>query len=130
MLQCSVPVKNRRLDAISEVVGPDPKIRIFTEPFPPNVTDLPAGSLLVEINLPEEWSNAAADGEKSLRGMPIFGFAQESGKANYFRIYDAEDVCHVQGTVSLSGQTGDLLLSAVDLVKGQQVLIESFVIVD
>jgi hypothetical protein len=57
--------------------------------------------------------------------------ADATGTAGHFRIYNsAGTVCHAQGSVSLSGGGGEMIVSSVDLVVGQTFTVDTFSIAD
>ena len=74
---------------------------------------------------------AASGGSKALSGTWQDLSADASGTAGHFRIYDSGGtVCHIQGTVTISGGGGDMTVDNNVLASGQQFTVTSFTISD
>jgi hypothetical protein len=65
----------------------------------------------------------ASVGVITLSGTPLSGTATGTGTADNFKMYDSADVERVGGTVSLSGNGGDLILDNTSIVSGQTITI-------
>jgi hypothetical protein len=130
-IQFSVAVRNARLDSIETQVGASAILEIRTGAAPANCAAADAGTLLASMTLPADWMAAAASGSKAKSGTWSDLSANASGTAEHFRVKDSGGtVCHIQGTVSLSGGGGDLQLVNTNLAAGQEVSISAFTITD
>ncbi len=130
-LQFSVAVRNARLDVVESTVGTSAVLRIRTGPAPASCATADSGTVLVTMNLPSDWMAAASGGSKSLLGVWQDTSADATGTAQHFRIYDTSGtVCHLQGTVSISGGGGDMELDNTSIATGQQVTVTSFTLTD
>ena len=128
MFKYSTKVRNARLDAIRTVIGPAPIMKFFARRESPLVEDSDPQGLLAEIHLPHTWLNPASNSVITLDGN-WQGRARETGIIRSFRLFDKKGYCHLQGSVSLPGQGGDLILSNTSVVPGQQVTVDAFTIV-
>jgi hypothetical protein len=124
--QLSVEARNARLNAIETTVGTAPKLQIRTEAPPENTAAADVGTLLVEKDLPSDWMDAAASGEKPKLGT-WQGTATGTGTAGHYRIKNtAGSTTHVQGTVSMSGGGGDMILDNTSIAPDQTVTITAY----
>lgn len=126
--QYSTAIRNSRLDTIESTIGTSAILKIFSgaEPANPAAAD-PAG-LLVTMNLPVDWMNAAAAGVKTLAGTWA-NAASGTGTAQCFRIYDSGLVaCGIQGNITATGGGGDMELNNTSVVSGQTVAVTTFTI--
>ena len=126
MIKLSLAVRNARLNSIEVAVGPSAILRLFTGSPPTSCSDAATGTKLVEMLLPSTWLSDAANGKVSLSGT-WSGSAKASGTAGYFRIAsDSDDTCHLQGSVSASGGSGDMKIDNPAFVVNQIVTVTSF----
>lgn len=128
-LQLSESVRNARLDAIESTTGTEPTLTIRTGEPPANCAAADSGSVLVTMTLPSDWMAAADSGSKAKAGTWQDTSADGSGEAGHFRIKQGA-TCHIQGTVSMSGDGGDLILDNTDIATGQSVTITTFTLTD
>ena len=125
-LQYSVAVRNAQLDAKEATIGTAPKLRILTGSPPANCAAAETGSLLVEMSLPSDWLAAASSGSKAKAGT-WSGTASGAGTAGYYRIADtAGTTCHEQGTVTATGNGGDMEVDNTSIASGQTVTVNSY----
>lgn len=130
-INLSVTVRNARLDAIETAISTAPLLRIYSGTKPTACSDAPTGTLLVEATLPSDWLAAAASGSKSKSGTWSDPAANAAGEAGYFRIYDsAGSVCHMQGTVTITGGGGDMTVDNTNIAVGQLVTVTAFSMTD
>jgi hypothetical protein len=123
-LQYSVPVNNARLDVVETIIGTSAKLRIYTGSAPANCAATVTGTLLVNIDLPSDWMNAASSTNKTKAGT-WSGTATGSGVAGYFRIVDnAGTTTGLQGTAGMSGT--DLILNNSNIAASQVVDVATF----
>ena len=127
--QLSVTARNASLDALETAVGASPILTIVSGTVPASCAAANTGTVLATMTLPTDWLGAAASGIKSLSGTWQDLSADASGTAGHFRIHDsAGSVCHMQGTVSATGGSGDMQLDNTNIATGQQITITSFTI--
>lgn len=125
-IQLSVTARNARLDSIESTAGTSAKLRIYTGDQPADCATAASGTLLVEMDLPSDWMNAAATGQKTKLGTWQDTSANGTGTAGYFRIYDsAGTTCHLQGDIP-----DDMTLDNTSISTGQQVTITAFTLTD
>ena len=135
-IQLSVTVRNARLDAIETAISTSPKLVIYEldDAAPANCAAAmdPADTVLATITLPEDWMAAADAGAKALAGTWSDASADETGTAEFFRIYESTlTTCHLQGTVTAADPGGgDLELDTDAIVAGQTVTITTFTLTD
>lgn len=130
-IQFSIPVRNARLNAITNTIGASAKLIIYSGLPPANCSAAPTGTVLVTMALPSSWMLAASSGSKSKTGTWADPAADATGTAGYFRIYDSLlTVCGIQGTITATGGGGDMTLDNINIVEGQTITITSFVLTD
>jgi len=128
--QFSPAARNAALDAIETAIGTAPKLQIRSGTLPANTGATDAGNLLVEIALPSDWLDNAADGVKTIKGVWTgTGTAAAGGGTNagHFRIKNnAGTVTHVQGTITITGAGGDMELDNPNIAQNQSVTVTTF----
>lgn len=123
--QFSVAVRNASLDAIETVVGASPVLELRSGAAPANCGTADSGTLLASLALPADWLALANNGQKQLSGTWQDLAADANGLAGHFRVKQGA-TCHIQGSVSIAGGTGDMTLDNNNLAIGQQVTIVTF----
>ena len=124
-MQYSIAVNNARLDAVETTIGASPKLRIFSGSMPANCAAADSGTLLVEMTLPADWLNAAANASKTLLGTWT-GTASGGSAATptHYRIWNnAGTACGEQGTAGIG--TGELQVNGT-ITSGQTVSVTSY----
>lgn len=133
-LQLSAAARNARLDAIETVIGTAPVIKIFdTSGSPPaNVAAADAGTVLATITLPSDWMSGASSGSKAGADLPwTDSSADNDGDADFFRVYEDDGTtCHMQGTVTATGNGGDMTVDNTSFASGQPFSITAFTLTD
>lgn len=125
-LKLSDQARNARLDALEAFIGASALLRIYAGTAPFNTTDAP-GTLLAEVALGSDWMAAASGGTKAKATVWQDTSANGTGQASYYRIYEATGAtCHLQGTVSATGQGGELQVDSVNFVTGQEFVISAY----
>jgi hypothetical protein len=125
--QLSVSVRNARADAVETAIGASPILRIRTGSPPANCAAARTGTILATIVLPSDWLANASNGQKSKSGVWEDTSADATGTAGHFEIMDSTGtICHWQGTISMSGGGGDMILDNTSIAIGQTVTITSF----
>lgn len=131
-IQYSTTLRNNQLDQIEITTGASAKLRLFSGPPPVNTAAANTGTLLVEMQLPADWMNAATGGTKtrlgswSGQGLPAAGTGTVAG---HFRITDnAGTTVHMQGTVTITGGGGDMTLDNPNIANTQVVTVNTFTV--
>lgn len=127
-LQYSVSVRNAGLDSRETTIGTAPILELRSGPPPANCAAAPSGTLLAQFALPSDWLAAAASGVKAKSGT-WQGTAVGTGDIAHFRIYEAgsPSVCHIQGTVGLTGSpTYDMTVDNTNVAPGQTITVSTF----
>lgn len=126
-MQLSEDVRNAELDAIEDTIGTDPILKIRTGAPPANCAAADSGSVLSTITLPSDWMAAASGGSKAKSGTWQDLSADADGDAGHFRVYDSGGAtCKIQGTVTATGDGGDMTVDSITFITGQQVTVNSF----
>lgn len=129
----SVLLKNAKLNAIETFVGTNVSLLIYTGGVPATPETAPSGTLLVAINLPNDWLSAASSGTISKAGT-WSGTAVGTGTAGYFRICNGSptDVGQIQGNIDVTGSspTPDMGLDNTSISSGQTVTVSTFSITE
>uniref|UniRef100_UPI000E0CE534 hypothetical protein n=1 Tax=Alkalilacustris brevis TaxID=2026338 RepID=UPI000E0CE534 len=111
-------------------IGLSPKLQIRSGARPADTNATDAGDLLVEIDLPEDWLEDAAAGEKTLKGLwSGTGTAAAAGGTNagHFRMKDTTGtLTHLQGTITITGAGGDMELDNPNIAQNQAVTVTIF----
>lgn len=125
--QFSTSVRNALLDAIETAIGTSAVLKIRTGSVPANVGTADSGTVLATLNLPSDWMAAASGGSKALSGTWQDTSADAAGTAGHFRIYASDGTtAHIQGTITATGDGGDMTLDNTSIAIGQQVTVTSF----
>lgn len=128
MLQFDIVTRNARLNAIEDVLGANPVLRIRTGAPPAHCSDPDFGTVIATLQLPADWMLTAANGSKSKSGTWQDLYADNSGTVGHFRFYDAGGVCRMQGSVTFTGGNGDMTVSSAMISAGQYVSIQTFIL--
>lgn len=126
MLKLDVIVRNARLDAITTAIGNAPTFKLRSGAAPLYCSYPDFGVVIATMILPVNWMLPALNGTKSKAGTWQDLYADNSGVAGHFRIYDSGGICRLQGTASSVGGGGDLKLSTVGITAGQYIQVLSF----
>jgi hypothetical protein len=127
--QFSTAARNAWLDAIEAAIGTGAILRIRSGAAPANCAAADTGTVLATLNLPSDWLAAASGGSKAMSGTWQDLTADAAGTAGHFRIYDSGGtVCHIQGTITVTGGGGDMQLATVTVSVGLEVVVSSFAI--
>lgn len=126
-VQWSTSLRNALLDAWETAIGTSAKVYIRTGSPPANCAAADSGDLLAEFDLASDWAAAASGGSKGLNNLPLEETAIASGTAGHYRIKDsAGTTCHEQGTVTASGDGGDMILDGLSVSLGQTLRITAW----
>ncbi|MBL8756328.1 MAG: hypothetical protein JNK15_23745 [Planctomycetes bacterium] len=117
--QLATDVRNAMLDAWETQIGPSPILKIRTGAPPANASAADTGTALSSATLPADFMAASSGGSKAKLGTWQDLAADAAGTAGHYRLYASDGVtCKMQGTVSLAGGGGDMILSALVLDVG------------
>lgn len=126
-VQYSVAVRNAALDSHESTIGTSPIMTIRTGAQPANCAAANTGTVLATLTLPSDWMSNASAGVKALLGTWQDTSADATGTAAHFRIHDSTaTTCHIQGSVSLSGGGGDMIVDNTSFVAGQTFTVSTF----
>lgn len=130
-IQLAVATRNSRLDAIETEIGASAILKLRTGSAPANCAAADTGTVVATINLPADWMAAASGGSKAKSGTWQDASADNAGTVEHFRIYDSGgSVCHMQGTVTITGGGGDLTLDNNVVLATQTITITAFTLTD
>lgn len=127
-IQYSDAVNNARTAAYESTIGTSPQLRFYTGAKPAAAADAASGTLLATLTLPSDWMGAPSAGTATKAGTWT-GTGAAAGDAGYYRIYDSTGVtCHEQGTVTITGGGGDLIMTAATtgIVIGQALTVSTW----
>ena len=120
-------MRNARLDVVESTIGVSAILKIRTGAPPVNCAAADSGTVLATVNLPSDWMAAAAAGAKSKSGTWQDLSADAAGTAAHFRIYDSGGTtCHMQGTCTITGGGGDMILDNTNFAVGQVFTVVNF----
>lgn len=130
-VQLSILVRNARLDAIETQIGTLAVLKIRTGAQPTTCATADSGTVLASATLPSDWLAAASGGTKALSGTWQDGAADAAGTAAHFRLYASDGVtCGMQGSVTITGGGGDMIVDNTSFAVGQVFNVTSFVLTD
>jgi hypothetical protein len=124
-MQYSTTVRNARLDSVEGAIGTSPTLEIRTSAPPVNCAAADSGSVLATVALPSDWMAAASGGTKSKSGTWQDLSADAAGTAGHFRIKQG-GTCHIQGTCTITGGGGDMILDNTNFAVGQVFTVVNF----
>jgi hypothetical protein len=128
-MQYSTAVRNARLDIVETTIGVSAILKIRTGAPPVNCAGADSGAVLATVPLPSDWMAAASGGTKSKSGTWQDLSADAAGTAGHFRIYDSTGTtCHMQGTCTITGGGGDMILDNTNFAVGQVFTVVNFTI--
>ena len=126
-VKLSTSVRNAMLDAIESTISTGAVLKIRTGSAPATVATADSGTVLATLTLPSDWLAAASSGAKAKAGTWEDTSADASGTAAHFRIYASDGTtAHIQGTVTATGNGGDLTLDSLTITGGQAITITGF----
>lgn len=128
-IQLSETVRNACADALETAIGTSPVLKIRTGSPPTSIADGDSGDVLATLSLPPDWLTSASSGSKSISGTWQDLAADDDGTAAHFRIYASNGTTqHMQGTVSMPGGGGDMIVDNTSFATGQTFSVEAFTI--
>ncbi|MFZ5676323.1 MAG: hypothetical protein ACOZAM_25465 [Pseudomonadota bacterium] len=126
-MQYSTAVRNARLDIVETTIGASPILQIRSGAPPVNCAATDNGTVLATVVLPADWMAAASGGTKSKSGTWQDLSADASGTAGHFRLKDGSGTTtHMQGTCTITGGGGDMILDNTNFAIGQVFTVVNF----
>lgn len=122
--QYGATLRNNMIGQIQSTVSTSGTLKIFSGAEPANCAAADPSGLLATITLPAAFLTSSG-GVTTIAGSWTVA-ASGTGTAASFRIHDGSAVCHVQGTVTVTGGGGDLTLDNASITSGQTVTVTSF----
>ncbi|MEV4093794.1 hypothetical protein [Streptosporangium saharense] len=120
-LRLSATARNAAASAIAALAdaGSGPGVvEIRTGAQPATPADAATGTLLVTVPLADPAFDAVAAGTAALADVPLTATATGSGTAGWFRLKDSAGSAVVDGSVSTTGNGGDLELATTSITTG------------
>jgi hypothetical protein len=130
--QFSVAVRNARGNAIKATIGASAILKIRSGSKPTNCAAADSGTVISTLNLSSTWIDDFSDGSASGVGSWFDASADASGTfPAHFRIYASDGVtCHWQGTVTVAGDGGDMIVDHAAVTIGDQFAVSVFAVVE
>lgn len=130
-IQTSDTVAQARLDAFETATGATAILRLFSGAAPANCAAASSGTLIAEMTLPSDWMNAASGRTKTKLGTWQDLLANSAGTIGHFRIFNsAGAVCHMQGTVTITGGGGDMTVDNNVVAINQTITVSTFTLTE
>jgi outer membrane protease len=127
----STAVRNARLDAIENAIGPNARLLIRTLSPPATVATASVGVVLADCALPEDWMAAASNGTKAKLGTWEDLLANAAGTAGHFELTASNGTTvHMRGTVTLTGGGGDMTVDNTSFQVDQAFTVVTFSLTD
>jgi hypothetical protein len=130
----SYQIKNAKLDAFPSAIGVSPILMLYMGNIPANVLTSFDGSVIAIAQgaLPATYMAPSSNGVKmktnnwTVTGLTAAGAGQA---ATFFRIFDSTGtVPHIQGSVTVVGQNGDMTLDTNLIAYTQVLTVNSFTV--
>ena len=128
-IQYSTAVRNAGLDSREVTIGQSPILQLRSGPQPASPQAAATGTVIATMQLPADWMQNAAGGIKTKSGNWEDPQADADGTIGHFRILDSTGtICHMQGSVGLTGTAGaDMTVDNTVVKQNQDILINTFV---
>lgn len=114
--------RNLQADAIGDSLDSG-TLSIYTGSKPASPDDAATGTLLVAFTLPATAFDDAIDGVAALDETPLVEPGLDTGDAGWFRLANAADTLRYDGTVTATGDGGDMQLNTISIVEDEDVTI-------
>jgi hypothetical protein len=110
-------------------IGTTPLLKLFTGTVPANCAAADPAGLVVNMTLPSDWLEAAANGAVNKTATAWTANASANGTVNSWRIKDSTNTtCHIQGNCTNTGNGGDMTLDNIVIAINQTVTITGFLL--
>lgn len=133
-LQFSTIVRNAMLEAVKTTLGTGARVLFFGGLPPANCGAANPGTPLGRITASSDFGTPSGGVMSGLSGTSFPGL--NDGIAGHFRIFEStETICHIQGTITLAGGGGDMIVDSLDIsdgtmTPGTEVAVGSFTLVE
>jgi hypothetical protein len=126
-IQFSTTLRNNRLDQITSTIGNAALLQLYDGTPPAScAAALSSNNQLVSETCGSPLASASSVGVLTLNSISVIT-ASASGTASFFRIMNSSNTtCHMQGTVTVTGGSGDMTLNTTYLTIGGNVTVTSF----
>ena len=122
-VRISTAARNAAADAIAALADGG-VLRIYTGTQPAGPDTAPSGDLLAEFTLADPAFAAAVAGAADLDTTPaVTATGLDDGTAGWFRICDADEAGVLDGSVTATGDGGDLTMNTTTISTGVSVTI-------
>lgn len=128
MPQYSVDLRDARNDAIETILGASPILELRTGAAPATCATADSGTLVASMTLPADAFAASSGGVKSMQGTWEDLLANNAGIIGHYRFKTSGGVCKMQGSASLAGGGGEMILTNTNVAVNQPVSVTSFAI--
>lgn len=117
---------DRARDVMNDgVVVSNAYIEIYTSPQPSSPVGAPLGMKLTTFFLPDPAVTGPIGNELAILMGGLTAVVIADGVASWFRYYNKNGTTLFDGTVVLNGQIGDIKLSKVNLINGDNIQISN-----
>ncbi len=109
------------------------KIEVRTGAAPADCETASSGTLLATLPMsdpafPANAADQVPGARATANAITDDSSADATGTAGYFRVFDSDSVCYIQGSAGESGDTPDMTLDDKTIVAGQTVSVTSYTI--
>lgn len=119
-----VDIKNAQVAATAEILA-NLQLRIHVGALPGAFTALPAGALLVAMDLPAITHNPPSNGTATLASQ-LSGINTAGGQAGCYVVVDGNGKVYQRGDVTVTSGSGGLKLPSLALAAGVETRINAF----
>lgn len=128
-MKYSVTLRNNQLNQIESTAGASALLRMYSGAAPAACADAATGTLLAEMALPVDWMAAASNGSVAKSGTWEDPAANADGTLGYFRVLETTGTTtHIQGSITLSGGGGDMIVDNTSVMIGQVISVSTFAV--
>lgn len=127
----STAARNAAADAILGLIDAESgagTAQIRTGTKPASVSLSATGTLLGTLTLSDPAFNPAALGVAMANPVTGDPTADETGTAEWFRVFDSEGVAVMDGTITEAGDGGDMILDDVNIIAGGTINISAWTV--
>ena len=101
------------------------KLVFLTGTQPGNCATGDSGNVVASILLPNTWLTTSSTGSLTMAGSWTVS-ASGSGTVGYFRIKDSGSTVHMQGSVTATGNGGDMTVDNTNVAQSQTITVSTF----
>lgn len=118
IVQFSSGVRDGRANAVESTIGVSPTLKVFDGSIPANCAAADAGTVLATIALPSDWMAASSGGVIAKTGTWQDASSDNSGTAQYWRLYRSGGACDMQGDITNQAGTGSMKVTDTAFTAG------------